>query len=167
MSRIAVPTLSALVAVAVVGCGGHPQSYMSPVDLSQSDAYSCAMEFVNEQGYTVQNADKESGIIQARRESSGLVAEALSGERTWQVLSISIFEGSSKGDEPAQRMNVTAAKATQGVLANAFGTGSIEEGGTPTDETKQDAQNLIEECGGTVTTAEGAANGSYRIESRL
>lgn len=160
--------VSLTVSVVVVGCGGHPQSYMSPIEMGHNDAYSCTMQFLNESGYTVKNADKESGIVQARQESSGLVEEAFTGERTWQVISVSIFEGASEeSNEAEQRMNVTAAQASQGVFADALGTGSIEEGGTPSDETKKDAKNLIEECGGTVTSTEDSQNSGYQISAEL
>lgn len=52
-------------------------------------------------------------------------------------------------------MNVAAASGSKNLLASELGAGTMERGGSPSDETREDARSLIRECGGTLEGESG------------
>jgi hypothetical protein len=102
------------------------------------------MQQVNELGYTVANANKESGLIKAQKESSGVIDEAITGTHNFRVLSITIFE---EADSENTQMRITASQREEGILSGAFG-GGEESGNAPDEETEKAAKQILETCTG-------------------
>lgn len=98
MRRVAVTLLLSV----VVACGtyGVRHRYAGEVDRSKEDAFSCVMSQVTEWGYTVKEADRGAGIIEARKKIPGV---KITGESGDPVLEVSIVEA-----DTAQRINVTS-----------------------------------------------------------
>jgi hypothetical protein len=143
---------------------------MSPIDLNHENAFSCAMEQLNEAGYSVRRSNQKAGLIRAQRESSGALGEVLSGEEEYQIIEISIFQEAGASDTADYHMNVAAASGSKGLVASELGQGTMERGGSPSDETREDARMVIEECGGTLedetSSEEQSGGGGVRYDVR-
>lgn len=156
MSRPSGPELLsvALLVALAAACGSPKNSFMSPIDIDRETAFSCAMEQLNESGYSVRRSNQEAGVIRAQRESTGTLGEVLSGQREYQIIEVSIFREAGAADSAAYRMNVAAASGSKNLLASELGTGTMEKGGSPSDRTREDARALVRECGGTLAAGD-------------
>lgn len=97
--------LAAAVTVLLAGCmSAHGQKMQVRSELPRAEAYECLLRQVNELGYTVQEADKDSGVLSA--ESPDPTGMKLTGEPVHGTLTISIVE-----DDPRSgtQLNVTYA----------------------------------------------------------
>lgn len=93
--------------------------------------------------YTVENTDRESGFIQARKEESGLVHELTDvflGERHHSAMTVVIFDNPAAG---GSTFRVTVGRITEDTTI--WGPGS-ETPGKPLDEAEEEARALIAAC---------------------
>lgn len=141
----------ALFAFGVLGCSSAPISYSSNTPTPLDGTYACALSKINELGYTLSNTNKDAGFIQAARHTSSGLGEALSGKKTFDQLTVSIFDAPGGG----KTLRVTAATAEQS--SGLFGKSS-EAGTAPSGTAKAHAAAILTACApGPITERVGAA----------
>ena len=88
-----------LVALAAVACGvsaaAARRDFVAPV--AASEAYSRALQVLNDFGYTVLDADRDAGFIRAERKSSGTGTELLTGTSYFWTITVTMAADSSGG----------------------------------------------------------------------
>ncbi len=101
--------------------------------------------------YVVENTDRESGFIQARKQTSGLGTTLFLGEEHHSAMTVSIF------DDPSgvgRAFRVTVGRIT----ADTWGWGQGTENlGKPSDDALAEAEELIATC------APGGQSGSLML----
>jgi hypothetical protein len=102
--------------------------------------FDCALRQLNQLGYTVTNAEKGAGLIVAERQTSGAVSEALTGQKSQDRLTVSIFPAA---DTSQTTLRVTAAGVAE--KAQLFGAAS-KSGTAPSDHGTADAKAVIRAC---------------------
>jgi hypothetical protein len=125
----------------------YTRSTLAPL----SDAYACAAFQLGELGYTVELEDRIGGLLQARREITGLVETARRGAaRATQVITLGVAGGSAtRYDELTisvhrrQYPQGNTIQATAGMLTLA---GDEWDRSKPTDSARADARALIDAC---------------------
>ena len=128
----------------LAGCVGKPVSMGSTVPVGY-DAYACAMRELARSEFTIQNTDRESGFIQASRQTSGSFSAAF-GETEWDQITVMIFE-----DAGAQSLRVTASKRQKQDAIPNYTTGGVyvassEQEGKPSDEGLATAELILASC---------------------
>jgi hypothetical protein len=142
--------LSLLVLVALVGCGGfttYTRATLAPL----GDAFSCAAYQLERMGYTLELSDSVGGVVQARREITGLTETARRGAAVaTEVLTVGLAGGKrtrfdqltvlvySRSFPESNAIDVTA-----GMLTIADG---AYEQGPPTTDARRDARRLASSC---------------------
>jgi hypothetical protein len=105
------------------------------------------LQQVNQLGYTVVNADRPAGLIQAEKDVAGAGMELLTGENYWVLLTVSVYENQSTKDT---QMKVTVARAKESI--SGIAQGQRTSGGMSTkQQDRDDAMMVVNECGGEVT----------------
>ncbi len=128
------PTATVL-ALLAVGCGGQ-QPYSSPISTSAATTFDCARGQLVQMGYSIDSADRESGIVVGSR---GL-AEAGAGR------SALVLEAEVDAVDSTSRLSVKPYRSTES--AN----GDIDLRSDSSDEA--DARQLLVRCGGRVDQGE-------------
>ena len=142
---------TSLLFLLVAGCAGAPVSYNAvapPGD--DGDLYTCSMQQLSAMGYIVDDLDRESGFIRARKQTSGTARFLFAGEAKHSALIVSIFEEVG-GD--GQVMRVTAGTITEDTWGIGRGAESM---GTPSMDTTNEAQQILVECTGNVGVVDAA-----------
>jgi hypothetical protein len=96
-------------------------------------------------GYTVANTNRESGLIVAERQASGLGTALLTGKKYFDQMTVLAFENDG---QPTVRVTVGRAQES----AALFGNMSRSNANKPSDEAMGHARTLLEACapGGTI-----------------
>ena len=126
---------AAIVAFVIAGCGGQ-QPYSSPVSTSAATTFDCARGQLVQMGYSIDSADRETGIVIGSR---GL-AEAGAGR------SALILEAEVDAIDATSKLSVKPYRSTES--AN----GDIDRSSDSTAEA--DARQLLVRCGGRVDQGE-------------
>jgi hypothetical protein len=130
----------------VAGCSSAPISYSATTPKPLDASYACALSKLNELGYTLANTNKDAGFIQANRQTSTGVSEFLNSRKSFDQLTVAIFDAAPG----SKTMRVTAATAQQ-KAGTMFGKSS-ETGTAPSTTAKTHANAVLATCaGGTVT----------------
>ena len=124
----------------LAGCAGKPLSMGSTVP-ADYDVYSCAMRELARSEFVIQNTDRESGFIQANKQTSGGFSAAV-GNTTWDVITVTIFE-----DAGSQTIRVTASKRDRqkatALSASLYG---YDREGKPSDAGLAKAESILANC---------------------
>lgn len=145
------------VAVGIAACSSAPISYSSTTPKPLDAAYACALSKINELGYTVTNTNKDAGFVQASRHTSSGFSEALSGAKTFDFLTVAIFDAANGG----KTLRVTAGSGEQ--KANMLFGKASETGTAPSKNAKLHASAILASCAsGSVTEKVGDA--LFRVE---
>jgi hypothetical protein len=134
----------------LAACGGV-RSYTRPTVGPLPDAYACAVRRLQEMGYTLTLQDSVGGLVQGRREITGIVEAARRGAaKATEVVTVGLAGGSRKRyDELTvfvyfrQYPQGNTVESTAGLLTLS---GQTEERGAPTDDAKRDAKRLLGAC---------------------
>lgn len=137
-------TLAALPAM-IVACSSAPISYSSTTPKPLDATYGCALSKINQLGYTIANTNKDAGFIQASRQTSSGIGEVISGAKTFDYLTVAVFDAAGG----AKTLRVTASSGQQ--KANTFFGKASETGGAPSKNAKSHAAALLASCAGPVT----------------
>lgn len=131
---------------AVAGCNsGKPISYFSLTPRPSGDAYTCAVQKVNELGYTVTNTNREAGFITADKQTTGAMRKALTGQEFHDQLTVSVSE-----DAPSQKRKLRVTAAATTARTTLFNTSTSSK--SPSDEAVADANAILAACAeGTIT----------------
>jgi len=150
-----------LASVLTVSCvSSAPISYVAATPDAGSGPYSCALRKLNEIGYTITNTNKEAGFITGDKQTSGAFAEAFTGKKYHDQITVSVFDAGNG----AGKMRVTAAQ-TEENAGYMFGKASAT-GVAPSKSGKADANTILTSCAqGPITTASSAH--SYSSEARF
>lgn len=142
-------TIAAIALLGLVGCATSPISYSGIVPPGTLDLYSCAVQQLNLLDYTIEGGDRETGFVRGRKQTSGLGTAILTGKNYHDVLTASVFENPATSE---RTLRVTAAR----VQENAIGIfGGNEQGISPSDSGKEDANTLLAQCGAENVTVSG------------
>jgi hypothetical protein len=122
-----------------------PTHFTTLVPVAPADAYSCAIREVTTLGYTVANTNRESGLIVAERQASGLGTALLTGKKYFDQMTVLAFENDGQ-----TTVRVTVGRAQES--AALFGNMSRSNANKPSDEAMGHARTLLEACapGGTI-----------------
>lgn len=131
---------STLVAFFLAACSTAPLSMTRNSLVPSGDLYTCAMRELARLEYTVENTDRESGFIRARKQTSGLGTSLFLGQNHHSAMTIAVFEDPEIG---RSTFRVTVGKITEDTWG--WGQGS-ESLGTPTPEGEAEARDLIAAC---------------------
>jgi len=145
---------------AAMACSSAPISFISTTPAPLERGYACALSKVNELGYTLSNTNKDAGFIQAVRHTSGGLGEALSGKKTYDQLTIAIYDAPEGG----KTMRVTAGTTEQsrGLLAR-----SSESSTAPSSKAKAHAVTILNACApGAVKQVGDAASMSFEAQAQ-
>jgi hypothetical protein len=134
----------------LAACGGV-RSYTRPTVGPLPDAYACAVRKLQEMGYTLTLQDSVGGLVQGRREITGIVEAARRGAaKATEVVTVGLAGGSRKRyDELTifvylrQYPQGNTVESTAGLLTVS---GQTEDRGAPTDDAKRDAKRLLSAC---------------------
>lgn len=132
-----------MVLSAVIGagaCAGGPSSYVVAAPQPQDAAFACALAKVNELGYTVENSNKESGLIVATKDRTTGAARFLTNRQNHDHLTISIFDATGNG---GRKIRATIGSITK--TATLLSSSSREDG--PSKEGVDAANQILLACG--------------------
>ncbi len=146
MSR-SLPIAALLLFAACGGVRSYTRSTIAPLP----DAYSCARRSLDYLGYTLTLQDSLGGLIQGRREITGIVETARRGAaKATELVTVGLAGGSRKRYDELTvfvYMRVypqgNTVESTAGLLTVS---GQTEERGAPTDAAKLDARRLLATC---------------------
>lgn len=125
---------SLVVAFLLVGCAAQPYKTSRPAPTTTPDAiYSCALNLVNSLGYTMEQANKDSGFFKAERSQRKGPSSIHWGETINEELTVVVLSGTAP-----PTLQVTAA-------ANSS-SGRNQRMLDPTKETKDDADRIVASC---------------------
>ena len=131
-----------------LGCAGAPMSYNAVARPGSGDLFTCAMQELSTMGYVVDDVDRESSYIRARKQTSGTARFLFAGEAKHSALIITILDA-VVGE--GQTMRVTAGVITEDTWGIGRGAESL---GSPSEETIDEAQALMTECAGSAGVIE-------------
>jgi hypothetical protein len=142
--------LSLLVLVSLAGCGGF-RTYTRATLAPLGDAFSCAAYQLERMGYTLELSDSVGGVVQARREITGLTEAARRGAAVaTEVLTVGLAGGKrtrfdqltvlvySRSFPESNAIDVTAGMLT--ITDGAY------EQSPPTTDARRDARRLATSC---------------------
>lgn len=153
-------TALTLLLLLAAACGGKPISYFSLTPHPSADAYSCAIQKVNELGYTVTNTSREGGFITADKQTTGAMRKALTGQEYHDQLTVSVFE-----DTPTQKRKIRVTAAATFSKTTLFNTSTSSK--NPSDEAMADANTILTACAeGPITRQASARTGVAPVEGR-
>ena len=125
----------------LVGCAGAPVSFNAIAPPTSGDLFTCSMQQLAAMNYTVDDVDRESGWVRARKQTSGATRDFLTGEAKHGILVVTIIDAEGNG----QMIRVTAGEITEDVFGIGRGAETVR---APSDETRRDARSLLIECAG-------------------
>lgn len=134
--------LIAALLVLVAACAARPESFVTRTPTPTGDAYTCALRMVNQLGFSVVNADREAGFINAERQTSGGAEVFLTGIKELDQLRISTYEDALS---ETTEIRVTAGQGT--ASAHAFSDVSETTMSAPSDSGREAARTILVACG--------------------
>jgi hypothetical protein len=145
------PTLAVLAVLVLSAACSPARTYSRSTLAPLADAYACAAFQLGELGYSVELEDPVGGLLQARREITGIVETARRGAaRATQLITLGVAGGGgTRFDELTisvhrrQYPQGNTIQATAGMLTVA---GEVSERARPTDGARADARALIDAC---------------------
>ncbi|MEE8551499.1 MAG: hypothetical protein V3T08_09640 [Gemmatimonadota bacterium] len=141
---------AAVLLLALVGCAGAPISFNAVAPPNSRDLYACSMQELASMNYVIDDVDRESGYIRARKQTSGTARFLFAGEAKHSALIITVFEAINSGE---QMLRVTAGVITEDTWGIGRGAESM---GSPSEETTAEAQALLATCAGSAGVIEAA-----------
>ena len=135
--------------IALTACASAPAIYHTST-LNTADAtYVCALSQVNERGYTVMTADKESARIIGQRQFHNASLPVIGGNVKRDELNVAIYPDS---DGKSRKMRITALsdQETRTLLSTRV------RDLRPTPQVRADASAILKACGDGVVVTEGA-----------
>lgn len=132
------------------GCGGL-RSYTRSTVAPLTDAYACATRNLREMGYRLVLEDSVGGLVQGRREITGLVETARKGAAAaTEVLTVGLAGGKrTRFDELtvfAYMRHYPQGNTVEITAGQLIAAGGVQERSAPTDEAKRDARQLLASC---------------------
>lgn len=82
-----------IVAIALAGCAStvQPQAYSHTTTAPPSEVYDCTNGMLNQSGFTLSSASKESGFLKAERKISGIGRVIMVGASLFDVVTASVY----------------------------------------------------------------------------
>lgn len=143
-------SLSLVALLLLTACGGV-RSYTRTTTAPVPDAYACATRTLEALGYSLVLRDSLGGLVQGRREITGIVETARRGAaKATELVTIGLAGGSRhRFDELTVFVYMrvypqgNAVESTAGLLTVS---GQTEERSAPTDAARLDARRLLATC---------------------
>lgn len=145
--RRSLPFTALLLLAACGGVRSYTRSTIAPLP----DAYNCATRALEYMGYKLAIQDSLGGLVQGRREITGIVETARRGAaKATELVTVGLAGGSRKRyDELTVFVYLrvypqgNTVESTAGLLTIS---GQTEQRGAPTDAAKYDARRLLATC---------------------
>ncbi len=142
------------------GCAAKSRSFNSPTPATSGASYDCVLRKLNELGYTVTSASRESRLITARKEFHKSATQAFTRQSYFDRLIISIADA----DSSTRTVQITAT----GSVENAhLLTGTTSRAKAPSDMGQTDASAILTACAGDLVTKEGGDSSKHVSRVRL
>ena len=123
-----------LVPVVLSACGSRaPMDFSGPAPAPVTATFDCVNREINQMGYTVTTAERDSGLLRAeRRNQADIGSRIMGGKDTFDEITVSIIRG-----EP-NTMRITASSSTVEARERIPG--------DPSRQAQRDARQLLATC---------------------
>ena len=140
--------VAVIAAVVLTGCAAGPVMYHTSTPNTADETYVCALRQVNELGYTVTTADKESARIVGQRQFHNNSLPGIGGNVKRDEINVAIYPDSG-GRTRKLRITASTEQETHTLLSTRI------HDLKPTDKVRADASAILNACGSGVVTTEG------------
>jgi len=152
--------------VAAAGCATAPVSYMGATAPGKESAYECVVAQLNFMNYTIEAGDAGLGFVRARKQTSGLATEILTGASYHDVMTVSVFDDPSTGTTNIRAETTRLADKDSDLLGGLVEDG-VQEGRSqlaPSESGKREARSVLSRCGvGQVSGPSDAGGGIEQV----
>lgn len=135
--------------VSAAGCATAPVSYMGVTAPGKESAYECVIAQLNFMNYTIEAGDAGLGFVRARKQTSGLATEILTGASYHDVMTVSVFDDPSTGTTNIRAETTRLADKDSDLLGGLV-EDSNQEGRSqlaPSESGKAEARSVLSRCG--------------------
>jgi hypothetical protein len=150
MHSMSIRSLALVLLIAIAGCH-PPRSYTRPTPYPLRDAFSCALAQLGELEYDVVLADTIGGMLQGRREITGLAETARRGAAAaTEVITVGLAGGARTRYDELTVIVYTQLYPLGNTLEATAGMLVVGENdrtrGSPSDGARGDARRLADRC---------------------
>lgn len=161
--------LIAFVALAAAGCvSSAPVSFSGVAPPGRDTAYQCAVAQLNIMGYTIEDGNADTGFVRARKQTSGIGTQIITGNTYHDILTASAFDNPQTGDT---HLRVVASRIADHDVSLLGGLNDEPEQGEdqigPSESGKSDARALLFNCGVANTTGNSDGQAAYLLEGTV
>jgi hypothetical protein len=132
----------ALVFVALVSCAStvQPEAYTHTTKASQSEVFDCTNGMLNQAGFTLDSASKESGFLKAERKVSGIGRVLMVGASLFDVVTASVYSDPTT-KQTTLRITADSVNEREGLFAAGHRTSSH-----PRQELVEEVSRVLSTC---------------------
>lgn len=161
--------LIVFLAIATAACrSSAPVSFQGVAPPGRETAYQCAAAQLNIMGYNIEDGNADAGFVRARKQTSGIGTQILTGNTYHDVLTATVFDNPATGET---NLRVVAARMVDqdvsllGALTDEPAQG--EDMIAPSDSGMEDARALLSNCGVSVVSGPPGEQGEYLLQGTV